>query len=108
MVKSKKHRTISSITEQFMEEYLTLCVELKESHIAKDGLHQYKNIYQNVNIKSLEEMITKYLDQAEEKADKAKSNANNAVVDVDDLEVLNSPESLLLKAVSGGGGGGGL
>ena len=84
-----------------MEEYLTLCVELKESHIAKDGLHQYKNIYQNVNIKSLEEMITKYLDQAEEKADKAKSNANNAVVDVDDLEVLNSPESLLLKAVSG-------
>ena len=84
-----------------MEEYLTLCVELKESHIAKDGLHQYKNIYQNVNIKSLEEMITKYLEQAEEKADKAKSNANNAVVDVDDLEVLNSPESLLLKAVSG-------
>jgi translation initiation factor 3 subunit A len=84
-----------------MEEYLTLCVELKESHIAKDGLHQYKNIYQNVNIKSLEEMITKYLDQAEEKADKAKSSANNAVVDVDDLEVLNSPESLLLKAVSG-------
>ena len=84
-----------------MEEYLTLCVELKESHIAKDGLHQYKNIYQNVNIKSLEEMITRYLDQAEEKADKAKSSANTAVVDVDDLEVLHSPESLLLKAVSG-------
>ncbi len=85
-----------------MKSYLTLCVELKESHMAKDGLHQYKTICQNVNVKSLEDVITGFLTMAEEKAEKAKQDANDAnIVDVDDLENLNSPESLLLKAVSG-------
>ena len=31
-----------------MEKYLDLCVELKKSHIAKEGLYQYKNICQQV------------------------------------------------------------
>jgi translation initiation factor 3 subunit A len=70
--------------------------------MAKDGLHQYKTICQNVNVKSLEDVITGFLTMAEEKAEKAKQDANDAnIVDVDDLENLNSPESLLLKAVSG-------
>jgi translation initiation factor 3 subunit A len=85
-----------------MEKYLELCVELKESHVAKDGLHQYKNICQNVNVKSLEDVILQYLKLAEEQVTKAKKNSSDTVVvDVDDLDVLNSPESLLLKAVSG-------
>ena len=86
-----------------MKNYLTLCVELKESHMAKDGLHQYKTICQNVNVKSLEDVINGFLLLAEEKAEKAKKDASDAniVIEVDDLEVLNSPESVLLKAVSG-------
>lgn len=32
-----------------MLRYLDLCVELKKSHLAKEGLYQYKNICQNVN-----------------------------------------------------------
>ena len=86
-----------------MKNYLNLCVELKESHMAKDGLHQYKTITQSVNVKSLEDVIIGYLALAEEKAEKAKRDASdaNVVVDVDDLENLNSPESILLKAVSG-------
>lgn len=32
-----------------MEKYLELCVELKKSHVAKEGLYQYKNICQQVN-----------------------------------------------------------
>jgi translation initiation factor 3 subunit A len=85
-----------------MKNYLNLCVDLRESHLAKDGLHQYKTICQNVNVKSLEEVINGYLQLAEERAEKAKKDANDAnVVDVDDLENLNSPESVLLKAVSG-------
>ena len=31
-----------------MEKYLQLCVELRKSHIAKEGLYQYKNICQQV------------------------------------------------------------
>lgn len=102
VIKSKSNRTWQKIHEPIMEKYLELCVDLKESHIAKDGLHQYKTISQNVNVKSLEDIINKYLNLAEEQANKAKKDANDATaVDVDDLEIINSPESLLLKAVSG-------
>lgn len=111
VIRSKKHRSWQKIHEQIMKSYLSLCVDLKESHMAKDGLHQYKTICQNVNVKSLEDVISGFLQLAEEKAEKAKkdasvaTSANNAanllLTDVDDLEYINSPESVLLKAVSG-------
>ena len=47
-IKSKKHRQWTKTHEQIMEKYLELCVELKKSHIAKEGLYQYKNISQTV------------------------------------------------------------
>lgn len=108
LIRSKKHRTWQKIHEQIMKSYLTLCVELRESHMAKDGLHQYKTICVNVNVKSLEDVINGFLQLAEEKAEKAKkdasavvTNAASLLTDVDDLEYINSPESVLLKAVSG-------
>ncbi|RNA26224.1 eukaryotic translation initiation factor 3 subunit A isoform X2 [Brachionus plicatilis] len=103
IIRSKKHRTWQKIHEEIMKNYLELCVDLKESHMAKDGLHQYKNICLNVNVKSLEETISGFLHLAEEKAEKAKKDASdaNVLADVDDLEYINSPESVLLKAVSG-------
>lgn len=107
IIRSKKHRTWQKIHEQIMKNYLNLCVELKESHMAKDGLHQYKTICLQVNVKSLEDVISGFLQLAEEKAEKAKkdastaANAANLLTDVDDLEYINSPESVLLKAVSG-------
>lgn len=48
VIKSKKHRTWQKIHEPIMEKYLQLCVELRKSHIAKEGLYQYKNICQQV------------------------------------------------------------
>ena len=48
VIKSKKHRTWQKIHEPIMEQYLELCVELKKSHVAKEGLYQYKNICQQV------------------------------------------------------------
>lgn len=38
-----------SIIEPIMFKYLDLCVELKKSHIAKEGLFQYRNMFQLVN-----------------------------------------------------------
>lgn len=38
-----------SILEPIMFKYLDLCVELKKSHIAKEGLFQYRNMFQTVN-----------------------------------------------------------
>jgi len=101
VIKSKKHRTWQKIHEPIMEKYLELCVELKRSHTAKEGLYQYKNICQQVNIKSLEDVVRKYLALAEKKTEAARQESHQAVVDVDDLDIIQSPESLLLSAVSG-------
>lgn len=34
-----------------MLKYLELCVDLRKSHLAKEGLYQYKNICQQVSAK---------------------------------------------------------
>ncbi|XP_052101491.1 eukaryotic translation initiation factor 3 subunit A-like [Mytilus californianus] len=101
VIKSKKHRTWQKIHEPIMEKYLQLCVELRKSHIAKEGLYQYKNICQQVNIKSLEDVVRKYINLAEFKTEEARQESHQVVVDIDDLEQPDTPESLLLKVVSG-------
>ncbi len=84
-----------------MEKYLTLCVELRKSHTAKEGLYQYKNICQQVNVKSLEDVVRGYLRLAEEKTEEARKASEQTVSDIDDLDNVATPESLLLSAVSG-------
>lgn len=100
VIKSRKHRTWQKVHEPIMQQYLELCVELKKSHIAKEGLFQYRNICQQVNIKSLEDVVRGYLDLAEEKTEAAREESQQAVVDIDDLDNVQTPESLLLSAVS--------
>lgn len=50
VMKSKKHRTWQKIHEPIMLKYLELCVDLRKSHLAKEGLYQYKNICQQVRV----------------------------------------------------------
>ncbi|GFU02002.1 eukaryotic translation initiation factor 3 subunit A [Nephila pilipes] len=100
VIKSRKHRTWQKIHEPIMNKYLELCVELKKSHVAKEGLFQYRNICQQVNIKSLEDVVRRYLALAEEKTEAAREESQQAVVDIDDLDQVQTPENLLLSAVS--------
>ncbi|KAL1498328.1 hypothetical protein ABEB36_009141 [Hypothenemus hampei] len=90
-----------SVLEPIMFKYLDLCVELKKSHIAKEGLFQYRNMFQSVNVGSLENVIRGYLRMAEEKTENAREQSAQAVIDIDDLDNLATPESILLSAVSG-------
>ncbi|XP_075226906.1 eukaryotic translation initiation factor 3 subunit a [Lycorma delicatula] len=90
-----------SVLEPIMFKYLDLCVELKKSHIAKEGLFQYRNMFQSVNVGSLENVIRGYLKTAEERTESAREQSQQAVVDIDDLDNLATPESILLSAVSG-------
>lgn len=92
-----------SVIEPLMFKYLYLCVELKKSHIAKEGLFQYRNMIQLVNVNSLENVIRGYLKMAEEhtKAAQQQSSAAVAVLEVDDLDNIATPESILLSAVCG-------
>ncbi|CAM1317879.1 EIF3A (predicted), partial [Pycnogonum litorale] len=101
VIKSKKHKTWQKIHEPIMNQYLVLCVDLKKSHIAKEGLFQYRNICQQMNIKSLEDVVRGYLKLAEDKTDEARQQSQQAVVDIDDLDQITTPENMLLSAVSG-------
>ncbi|XP_061692863.1 eukaryotic translation initiation factor 3 subunit A [Syngnathoides biaculeatus] len=101
VIKSKKHRTWQKIHEPIMLKYLELCVDLRKSHLAKEGLYQYKNICQQVNIKSLEDVVRAYLKLAEDKTETAKEESQQMVLDIEDLDNIQTPESVLLSAVSG-------
>lgn len=75
VVTSKKHRTWSKTYEEIMFRLLDLCVELKKRNQAKEALMQYRNMCQQVNINSLEEVIKYYLNKATQMAEQARQQA---------------------------------
>ena len=84
-----------------MFKYLELAVDLRKSYVAKEGIFQYKLICQQTNIKSFEDVVRRYIDLAEEKAEWAKNRAASRTTDdVDDLDIVQTPEEILLSAVS--------
>ena len=99
-IKSKKHRTLQKIHEPILFKYLELCVDLRQSHEAKEGLYQYKLISQQVNVASLEDVVRYFLKLSEDKAESAQQQSR-AKIDVEDLEEIQTPESVLLSFVSG-------
>ena len=93
VIKSKKHRTWQNkIHEPILFKYLELCVDLRRSHVAKEGLYQYKLICQQVNIASLEDVIRYFLKLAEDRAETARQESREQVPIVDDLDQLQTPE----------------
>lgn len=100
VLRSRKHRTWQKFHEDIMIKYLELCVELRRSYMAKEGIYQYRIICQQTQIKSFEDVVRKYLELAEQRAETARESAQAAVVEVDDLDQLQTPENILLSAVS--------
>lgn len=54
-----------------------------------------------VNVSSLETVVRHYLSLADERTEAARKESHQAVVDIDDLDNLATPEEILLSAVSG-------
>ncbi|XP_037776793.1 eukaryotic translation initiation factor 3 subunit A-like [Penaeus monodon] len=56
----KRGKMRSSYSEKLLEpimfKYLELCVDLKKSHLAKEGLYQYRNIFQSVSARNSYEL----------------------------------------------------
>ncbi|OTF77156.1 eukaryotic translation initiation factor 3 subunit A-like protein [Euroglyphus maynei] len=97
---SKKHRVWQKKHEEIMMKYLELCVELKQSYVAKEGLFQYKIICQQTYISSFEDVIRKYIQMAEKKTNEAKEQSQANISEIDDLENAQTPEDILMSAVS--------
>ncbi|KDQ58076.1 hypothetical protein JAAARDRAFT_256306 [Jaapia argillacea MUCL 33604] len=106
MFSSKRFRsTPLSSLEPIMLRFVELCVDMRKGRTAKEGLMQYKNIAQNTNVNSIEVVIQKFVNLADAKVREAQAKASAAagsgLGDVDDLEATETPESILLGAVSG-------
>jgi hypothetical protein len=85
-----------------MHRFIELCVEMRKGRTAKEGLMQYKNIAQNTSVQSIEAVITRFVQLADAKVKDAQEKAAvKSAVDIDDLEASETPESILLGAVSG-------
>ncbi|EPQ53116.1 hypothetical protein GLOTRDRAFT_107210 [Gloeophyllum trabeum ATCC 11539] len=104
MFQSKRFRsTPLASLEPIMLRFVELCVDMRKGRTAKEGLMQYKNIAQNTNVASIEVVINRFVQLADAKVQEAQEKAEKAVAltDVDDLEATETPESILLGAVSG-------
>ncbi|KAJ3157523.1 eukaryotic translation initiation factor 3 subunit A [Geranomyces michiganensis] len=102
IVMSKRSRsTPLTILEPIMLKFVELCVELRKGKAAKEGLHQYKNISQNITVSSIESVIKRFIEFSEAKVADAQAKADKISVDsVEDLEASETPESIILSTVS--------
>ncbi|KAI9336491.1 hypothetical protein DFJ73DRAFT_790600 [Zopfochytrium polystomum] len=100
---SKRSRTTPLTTlEPIMLKFVELAVVLKKGKTAKEGLHQYKNISQNITVTSIEVVIKRFIELTEVKVAEAQAKAEQITLDnVEDLEATETPESILLSTVSG-------
>ncbi|KAJ5106267.1 hypothetical protein N7456_002942 [Penicillium angulare] len=110
-VTSKRTRSspIASL-EPVMLLFVELSVDLRKGKAAKDGLYQYKNIAQNTNVGTIEVVLKKFIELAEQKVTEAQTKADEIqsslessgpTSNVDDLEAIETPETILLATVSG-------
>ena len=97
VITSKRHRTWQKVLETIMFKYVDLCVELKKGRYAKDGLIHYRNVCQQVNVASLEEVIKYFIKTATGRAEAATASAE--VLQLDCGPASNRPSCLRCTAV---------
>uniref|UniRef100_A0A914ZX12 Eukaryotic translation initiation factor 3 subunit A n=2 Tax=Ascarididae TaxID=6250 RepID=A0A914ZX12_PARUN len=100
-IKSKRHKQWTKTHELIMLKHVELCVMLRRPHMAKDALFQYKTLTQQIAVKSLETVILRFLELAQQKTEEAQKTSIEKVEEIDDLDQADAPENLLLSAVSG-------
>ncbi|KAG6966692.1 hypothetical protein JG687_00004695 [Phytophthora cactorum] len=100
---AKKNRTWQPTHEELMILYLDICMELQMGRVAKDGLHQYRNLSIQHNPASLETIIKHFVTQAERKLAAAKKESNElnllAAAKVD-LDAAQTPEDVMLSTTT--------
>ncbi|KAF1313683.1 hypothetical protein FI667_g17098, partial [Globisporangium splendens] len=100
---AKKNRTWQPTHEELMILYLDICMELQLGRIAKDGLHQYRNLSIQHNPASLETVITHFVSQTEQKLAQAKRESNDLIILAAakvDLEAAQTPEAVMLSTTT--------
>jgi len=89
----------STVIEQIMIRHLDLCVELKKIRMAREDLYQYRSMCQAANIGSLEIVVRKFREAAEEKVNEAQKEQDAKLAEIDDLDEMEAPQTILLRAI---------
>eukprot|EP01035_Chromulina_nebulosa_P017678 gene17678-23268_t len=104
VISNKRKGNWTKIHEDLMKRHIELCVDLKDHRLVKDGLHQYRNLCQNIEPISLEIVINHLIDLSEKRATEARNKADKvtlaAAAKVADLDQEESPESILLSSMT--------
>ncbi|CAD5207713.1 unnamed protein product [Bursaphelenchus okinawaensis] len=101
VIKDRRSRQWSETYEEIMMKYVELCVKLRNTALAKDGLFQYRVFAQQISVTSLKAVIERFLGLAEQKTEEAQKESMERVEEIDDLDSADAPENLLLSVVSG-------
>uniref|UniRef100_A0A913HVD2 Eukaryotic translation initiation factor 3 subunit A n=1 Tax=Strongyloides stercoralis TaxID=6248 RepID=A0A913HVD2_STRER len=101
VMKDRRQKTWTPTIEQIMLKHVELCVNLRNSSYAKDALFHYKALSQQTSITSFEMVLRKFLETAEIKTSDAQKSSIERVEEIDDLDLVSTPENLLLSVVSG-------
>ncbi|VDQ00213.1 unnamed protein product [Trichobilharzia regenti] len=88
------------VLEELMMLFVELCVELRKNIHFRKAIYQYKNMSVMENTASLDQVIRYYLNQIKSKTEEAQEESKSAIMDIEDLDILETPESLMLNAVS--------
>ncbi|KAI8814320.1 hypothetical protein BJ742DRAFT_787141 [Cladochytrium replicatum] len=103
LIMSKRARTTQlNALEPIVLKFVELCVNLRKGKTAKEGLHQFKNISQNITVSSIEVVIKRFIELSDQKVIEAQAKAERLTLDaIDDLEASETPESIIMSTVSG-------
>lgn len=98
-IQGRKFKAMWTTTnEQIMIRHLELCVELKKMRVAREALHQYRTTCQ-ANISSLETVVKRFREAAEEKVNEAKKQKDLQMAEMENLDEMEAPQTILLRAI---------
>ncbi|TGZ64661.1 hypothetical protein CRM22_006245 [Opisthorchis felineus] len=100
VMKLRRAKQWQKVLEELMMLFVELCVELRKNVHFRKVIYQYKNISAMENTASLEQVIRYYLTLIKNRTEEAQRESKTAVMDIEDLDILETPESLMLNAVS--------
>lgn len=101
-IMSKKSRTTAlPVLQEIVLKFVQLSVELGKDKIVKEGLHQFKNIAQNLSVTAIEQVIKVFVEAADAQVTLAQSKADRLTIEnIEDLEEAETPEALMTNAVT--------
>ncbi|KAJ1920091.1 eukaryotic translation initiation factor 3 subunit A [Tieghemiomyces parasiticus] len=101
LISKRTRGTPVSVLEPIMLRLITICVADRRGQDIKDALQNYRNMCQNTNVNTIGTVVMELLSQADAKVQAAQAKANQITVGkLEDLEATESPESILMSAVS--------